>query len=1318
MRRALLGIATIVLFSAQTPAPPTAEDIVARYIQRVGGMSRIQAVKTLRRSGKFVGGGGFEAEVVQENKRPSMVRQEFIIQGMAGITAYDGKSGWKIDPFGGKKDPEALGEDELKDILEESDFDGPLVNYQQKGNKVEYAGMEPVEGTDAYKLKVTLADGEVRYFFMDTEYFVPLKIETKRVIRGSEREFETILGDYKSVNGWYLPYSMENGRKGSPFRSKIAVSKIEANVPLANARFVMPGTKSSEAPASVDASETVTAKAAAEPAQPPSAGESAPVAAPPSTKPVTVDSETISGLGARNIGSAAMSGRIAAVDAVHEGQRLTVYVGAASGGVWKSVNGGTTYKPVFDKQSVQSIGAVAIDPKNPKVVWVGSGEAWTRNSVSVGDGVYKSTDGGDNWTNLGLKESERIAKILIDPTDTNTVYVCVPGKLWGDSDERGVYKTTDGGKSWNKILKGSNLSTGCSMMSMDKANPKTIYAGLWDFRRKGWTFRSGGAGPDAPSGSGLWKSTDGGTNWSEISSATGLPSKPWGRVAVTVAPSNPNIVYAFVEAEPPKNGLYRSDDGGKTWQARDRSQNMIWRPFYFANLIVDPKNADKVYKPDGGLIASNDGGKSFTGIAGGAHGDFHDLWIDPQNTDAMIVGDDGGLWYSYDGGNRWWKADNLPVSQFYHVSVDMDRPYHVYGGLQDNSSWVGDSQYPGGITSSRWENMYGGDGFWMFVDPTDPTYIYAESQGGYIGRINRKTHEARDIKPLPEYKEGKLRFNWNTPIHVSPTGAVYLGSQFLFRTKDHGQTWQKISPDLTTNDPEKQKQEQSGGVTVDNSSAEMHTTIYAIAESPKNPSVIWAGTDDGNVQVTRDDGKSWTNTVANVPGVPKNAWVSYVDAGHFDEGTAYVTFDTHTLGDMKPYAYKTTDYGKTWTPLVASDAPVRGYAHVIREDLVNKDLLFLGTEMGLWVSLDGGKQWAQYKGGDLPNVAVRDLAIHPRDNDLVIATHGRGIWIVDDITPLRALTPEVLQKDAVFLQTQPVVQRMLAQGGWANGDAAFEGPNPPGDAVITYYQRRRHVFGDLTMDVTDASGKVVGTIPSSKRRGLSRVTWSMRLKAPTVPPAATAAFGAAFGPRVLPGDYTVRLTKDQNVYTTPMQIVLDPRATYTTADRKADFDLAMKLYGSLSEMNAAVNRINGVRLALDDRAAKLPATDALVKKLKTASAQVDDLRKKIVATKEGGMITGEERLREFLTELYGNLVFYEGPPTAMQVMRADALSKELSDVVKSFDDWAAKELPAINSALQKKKLEPVKPMTQQQAAAIQTPGGAPAEREANRFERD
>ncbi|HEY6186647.1 MAG TPA: hypothetical protein VIW80_03140 [Pyrinomonadaceae bacterium] len=1018
-----------------------------------------------------------------------------------------------------------------------------------------------------------------------------------------------------------------------------------------------------------------------------------------SSGPVRVDSETISGLGARNIGSAAMSGRVAAIDAVREGNRLTVYIGSASGGVWKSVNGGTTFKPVFDKQAMQSIGAVTIDPKNPKTIWVGTGETWTRNSVSIGDGIYKSTDGGENWANMGLKESERISKILVDPSDTNSVYVCVPGKLWSDSDERGVYKTTDGGKTWAKVLKGANASTGCSMISMDSKNPKTLYAGMWDFRRKGWTFRSGGDGPNVPSGSGLFKSTDGGQNWTELDekSVKGLPPKPWGRIAVNVAPSKPNVVYAFIEAVSPNDALYRSDDNGQTWAKLDRSQSMIWRPFYFANLIVDPKNENRIYKPDFSLIVSNDGGKSFSNISGGAHGDFHDVWVDPNNTDHLITGDDGGVWYSYDGGNRWWKAENLPISQFYHVSVDMDRPYRVYGGLQDNSSWVGESQFPGGITNHQWENMYGGDGFWMFADPSDPDYIYAEYQGGEISRINRRTHESRNIKPLPQYKEGKLRYNWNTPIHLSPTGdgTIYIGAQFLFRSRDHGQTWERISPDLTTNDPEKQKQEQSGGVTVDNSAAEMHTTIYSIAESPKNRNIIWVGTDDGNLQITRDNGKTWTNVVGNIQGLPKNAWVSYIDAGHFDEGTAYASFDVHTFGDMRPYLYKTTDYGQTWTPLVAEGSAMRGYAHVIREDLVNRELLFAGTEQGLWISLDGGRQWAQYKGSEMPNVAVRDMVIHPRDNDLVIGTHGRGIWIIDDITPLRAMTPETLAKDVVFIQAQSTVQRMPVGGGWANGDAMFVGPNPTDDAVITYYQKKRHIFGDLKIEVFDEAGKLLGTIPSSKRRGLNRATWSMRLKPPKVPTAASAAFGAQVGPRVLPGTYTVKMTKNKEVYTTRLQVVNDPRSKATAEDRRAQYDLSMKLYNALGEMTYAVDRLNVVRLALDDRAAKLPADDPLRQRLQAASEQVDELRRKIVATKEGGAITGEERLRENLSDLYGNVVFYEGRPSQAQVERGDALARELSDVVKDFDAWLARELAGINAALLKKKLEPIKPLTRE-----------------------
>src|SRR5438874_1284100 len=1221
MRSSLLSCIALLFATATLRAQQTADEIVAKYAQRIGGLERVHSIQSLRRTGKFYGGGGFEAQIKNENKRPNKVREEFVFGGMTGVTAYDGRVGWKVEPWQGKKDPEPLGEDETKGIVEDASFDDPLLNYREQGNKLELVGSDQIEGTDVYKLKLTLgSNGDVRTYYLDADSGVPIKYQVLRIVRGAEREFEVELGDYKPVSGVYFPFAIAIGAKDSPTANKAqyAWERIEANVTLDEGRFTKPGA-AGDTPNAGDAKDAANQQPKPEPQKPVApkkppmtisqAGEVLPAVA------AVVDSETTAGLGARNIGSAAMSGRVAAIAATKENGRLTLYVGAASGGVWKSMNGGTTYKPVFDKEAVQSIGAIAIDPSNSKIIWVGTGEAWMRNSVSVGNGVYKSIDGGENWTNVGLHDSEHIAKILIDPTDGNTVYVCVPGKLWSDSNDRGLYKTTDGGKNWSKILAGGNASTGCSTLSMDPAAAKTLYAGMWDFRRKGWTFRSGGDGPNAASASGLFKSTDGGATWTQLTdaSAKGLPPKPWGRLAVAVAPSKPNVVYAFIEAVPPQNALYRSDDGGATWTMRDRSQNMIWRPFYFANLVVDPKNENRVIKPDGSLIMSTDGGASFSSIGGSTHGDHHDVWIDPDNTDHLITGDDGGVWYSYDGGDRWWKGETLPISQFYHVSLDMDRPYKVYGGLQDNSSWVGASQYPGGIAKSQWENMYGGDGFWMFVDPTDPAYIYAESQGGYIGRVNRKTHETRDIQPLPFYKESKLRFNWNTPIHVSPTknGTIYIGSQFLHRSRDFGQTWERISPDLTTNDKEKQKQEESGGVTVDNSSAETHTTIFAIGESPKNPLVIWAGTDDGNLQVTRDGGKTWTNVVGNIPGLPKNAWVSTVEPGHFDAGTIFATFDLHTFGDMRPYAYKSSDFGKTWTALVAPNSPVRGYAHVIRQDLVNPNLLFLGTEFGLWISLDGGAQWSRYKGGDFPSVAVRDLAIHPRDNDLVIATHGRGIWIIDDITPLRALTRSTLAQDGVFMRARPTVQKIPSIGDWVNGDGFVVGSNSSDAAVITYYLKKRHIFGDMKIEVLDAVGKVVGTVPSTKRRGLSRVTWAMRLPPPRVPPAASAAFSAAYGPRVLPGGYTVKMTKDNKVYTMPLQLVQDPRETYTIADRRAQFALANRIASMLSDMSFAVERMNGVRSDLEDRASKLPAGDALAQRLRNASAAADTLRKKI-----------------------------------------------------------------------------------------------------------
>ena len=1004
------------------------------------------------------------------------------------------------------------------------------------------------------------------------------------------------------------------------------------------------------------------------------------------------DSAAVSGLGVRNIGSATMSGRIAAVAGRQESDgKVTLLIGSASGGVWKSEDGGTTFKPVFDKQPVKSIGAVAFDPTNRDVYWVGTGESWTRNSVSIGDGVYKSIDRGETWTRMGLPNVERITRIIVHPRNGNIVYVCAPGPLWGDSPDRGLYKTTDGGRTWSLILKGTNLSTGCSSVAMDPTNPEHLLAGTWDFRRKAYEYRSGGDGPDKPSGSRFAESRDGGKSWTYLSSANrkGLPAYPWGRTEIAFAPSNPKQIYAFIEN--PRSALYVSENGGQSWQERDRSQGMVWRPFYFARIVVDPKNPQRLFKMGYSITVSEDGGRSFSNAAGASHGDWHDIWINPTNTKFLVGGDDGGLWYSYDGANRWWKAANLPVSQFYHVSTDNKDPYQVYGGLQDNSSWVGDQEYPGGITNSRWENLFGGDGFWVFSDPSDPNYAYAEYQGGHIGRINRKTLEQRDIQPKGGYKE-KLRYNWNTPIALSPSekGTIYIGSQFLFRSRDHGVTWDRISPDLTTNDPIRQRQEQSGGITVDNSSAEMNTTIYSISESPKATGEIWVGTDDGNVQLTRDGGQSWTNLTANL-GMPAGNWISWVEASRFDPAVAYVTDDRQAYGDMAAYVYRTSDYGRSWQRLVGPGTPgVRGYAHVIKEDRANPNILFLGTEFGLFVSLNGGQSWAQFKPNDFPDgVAVRDIALQERKDDLVLATHGRGIWIIDDISPLRALSAQVLASNVALIPGKPVEQRIQGNGGWAEGDASYAGENPASGASITYYQKARHVIGRMKLEILDAQGNVVDEVPASKRRGLNRVSWSMRTKPPLVPPAAALAGASAFGERFLPGNYMVRLTKAGQVVTEPLTVTLDQRATFTLADRQAQFAAAERVKAMFARMSKLVAQINGVRDATAALAHNASAPADVKAAAGALGARADEIRKEIVATKEGGAITGEERLREHTDDVYGAITSVEDRPTAYQLARVDALDRELKDVETEWAAFQSRDLPTFNAKLKTSGLAPV-----------------------------
>jgi photosystem II stability/assembly factor-like uncharacterized protein len=1002
---------------------------------------------------------------------------------------------------------------------------------------------------------------------------------------------------------------------------------------------------------------------------------------------VEVDESTFGGLTARALGPAQTGGRIAAIEAVAAPDSpLTIYVGAAGGGVWRSIDGGVSYKPIFDEQ-VQSIGAIAVDPKSPKTIWVGTGESWTRNSVSVGDGLYKTTNGGDTWEKVGLADSEHIARIAVHPTDGNTVWVCATGHLWDGNEERGVYKTTDGGKSWKKTLF-VDRETGCSDLAVDPQDPKILYAGMWQFRRFPWAFRSGGAG------SGLFKSTDGGDTWRPVK--TGLPTGEKGRVAVAVAPSRPAVVYALVEAK--ETALYRSDDTGESWAKVNSSFNVQVRPFYFARLVVDPTDFNYVYKPGFTLTISTDGGKSFNSpFAGGfnfgsVHGDHHALWINPRNPQELLLGTDGGIYASYDRGHHWRHAKALPVAQFYHVSYDMEWPYNVYGGLQDNGSWMGPSRGFGAIFNKDWRNVGGGDGFWAFRDPFEKDFVYSESQGGNISRIRLSTGEAKEIKPLPGAGEKELRFNWNTPIHLSPNtpGTIYIGSEYLYRSRDRGDSWERISPDLTTNDPKKQGQLASGGLTIDNSSAENHTTIYSIAESPRSKDLLWVGTDDGNLQVSRDGGKSWTNVAgpgSKIPGLPKGTWVSTVEPGRFEEGTAFATFDGHSTGDMKTYVYKTTDYGKSWTPLAGKG--LSGYAHVVRQDLVNPDLLFVGTEFGLYISVDGGGHWARFN-GNFPKVAVRDIAVHPRESDLLIATHGRGMYVVDDITPLRQLTQKVLDSEVSLLPSRPAVMVIPAAIQDFVSDEEFVGVNPEESASIAYYLKKRHLFGDLKAEIYDAQGKLISTIPGAKRKGLNRIDWPMRLPPPKIAGANSVieSQGAFYGPRVPAGTYTVKLIKGDQTLSGKVELVPDPRSTYSAEDRALQHQTAMELYGMLERQTYLAEASLQASEQAGKVAAGLPGKDALRKQVEAAGAKLDTFHKRMVATSEGGWLGGEVQLREKLGLLYGGVNGYEGRPSKSQLDSAVVLRGELEKAEKEFAA-VGKDVDAVNRSLAGRKLPPI-----------------------------
>ncbi|HVT18372.1 MAG TPA: hypothetical protein VHQ90_19625 [Thermoanaerobaculia bacterium] len=760
------------------------------------------------------------------------------------------------------------------------------------------------------------------------------------------------------------------------------------------------------------------------------------------------DSGLLAGLKARSIGPAAMSGRIAAVAGVASDPNL-LYAGAAIGGVWKSVNRGLTWTPIFDDQPVSSIGAVAVFQPNPDIVWVGTGEGNPRNSASVGNGVYRSLDGGRTWQHLGLDATERISRIVLHPRDPNVAFVAALGREWGENPERGVYKTSDGGRTWKRVLYADERS-GAAELAMDPTNPNKLFAALWDFRRWPWFFRSGGPG------SGLYVTYDGGDSWKRLSEDDGLPKGTLGRIGLAIAPSEPRVVYALVEAQG-KNSILRSEDGGRSWKVAGTDTRATERPFYYATLRVDPEWPNRVYSLTSRLVVSNDSGKTFgrLGHSNDIHGDYHTLWINPADANYLVAGEDGGLGISHDRGETWAFVGNLPLGQYYHVSVDMDTPYHIYGGMQDNGSWRGPSSVweRGEIRNEHWVSVGGGDGFGTLSDPADSQRGYAMSQGGALTRFDLKSGERKIIRP-PDFSPDpakRLRFNWNAGIAQDPfePGTIYYGSQYLHRSADRGETWTMISPDLTSNKPEWQRQSETGGLTPDQSAAENYTTIIAIAPSALERGLIWVGTDDGRVQLTRDGGKNWTSVEGNIPGVPAHTWVPQIRASKLNAGGAFVVFDDHRRSNWTPYVFRTDDYGKTWKSLAAAN--LRGYALAIEQDPVDRDLLFLGTEFGLYVSWNGGGKWQPWKHG-LPTISVMDLVVHPRDHDLVIGTHGRSAYVLDDIAPLREVSAATLREPLHLYPVSPAQEhyRGPAFGPGGAGSGEFRGENRPYGALLTY----------------------------------------------------------------------------------------------------------------------------------------------------------------------------------------------------------------------------------------------------------------------------
>ncbi|MBW2938973.1 hypothetical protein KXJ69_12725 [Aureisphaera sp. CAU 1614] len=981
---------------------------------------------------------------------------------------------------------------------------------------------------------------------------------------------------------------------------------------------------------------------------------------------------------ARQIGPALMSGRINDIE-MHPTNPRIMYIGAAGGGVWKTTDGGATFSPIFDDY-VQSIGVVTLDPKDPdNTIWVGTGETWTRNSVSIGNGLFKSTDGGSTWKEVaGFEDSERIASIVINPNNTNEIYVGVLGALWSDSETRGVYKTIDGGKTWNKILY-INPSTGTGDVIMDPKNPSTLYASMWEFRRSGWGFNSGGVH------SGIYKSVDAGNTWNKIHN--GFPSGSLGRIGLALAPSDSNILYAVLETEDKtKNGLWKSTNAGVSWEHLNNDFGLVVRPFYFSRITVDPRNPDVIVK--GGLSGSisRDGGKTFKDL-GNMHSDIHDITFHINDSDVMFSGTDGGFYRSWNGGTTFEITENLPLSQFYHISVDNEKPYNVYGGLQDNGSWYGPSSSPGGIEARDWNSVGYGDGFRVLKHPTK-NIIYSEMQGAAsVWRYDVDKNKTKTIQPLAETGKPKLRFNWNAPMAVSNHNPdrFYMGSQFLHKSDDMGDSWTIISPDLTTNNKAKQNQEESGGLSMDNSGAENHTTIFTIAESPLDENVIWVGTDDGNVQLTTNGGTSWNNVTPNLIGIPANTWVYHIEASVHGKGTAYVVFDGHTSGDFKPYALKTTDYGKTWTNIISEDIEKNAFVRNIQEDYENEDLLFLGTEFGLYVTIDGGKNWSKFT-NNMPAVAVHFIDLQKETNDIVMGTHGRGVIIIDDISPLRQINQDVLSKDVHFFETKPFT--MVEQSGFSGGfgnETQFVGPNRSTAARIIYYLKKRHTFGKMEMEIQDMDGNKITSLPAGKSKGINVVNWNFTSAAPKMAEAKTLSF-AGFSPKRVPaGKYKVLLSKGKDTYEQVIELKYDETSLGTLAERKEQEALTNTLFNMVEDLAYLVYEITETQKVAQLVIENHPKGKKDAQKLYDA---LENLRKDLVITTGDNYVaSAEPELRERMGELYANVASSYDRVSGAQKQNYKLISEEFEKEKLRFNEIMGKEGKKFTSFLEKNNLE-------------------------------